>query len=174
MALPGGCLGLCFRACSLKQCLHSTGEGRAAEICSGYFLAKCSQLLQLCWGALGGGGRISEPLAPQGPSLSLISKPGELANIQFRAPVITESESLEYLFFFFKSPALGNTDASQGFFISSLLQVSGAPQSNVFNRVAMNHGGFRKSPRRYPRPTKSESLGEGVKPRRRCAKENPS
>lgn len=102
MALPGGCLELCFKACSLRQCLHSTEEGRAGEIGSGCFLAKCSQLLQLCWGwASGVAVESLHPLALRGLSLSLISKPGELANIQFRSPLITESESLENLYFFF-------------------------------------------------------------------------
>lgn len=49
------------------------------------------------------------------------------------------------------------------------------PQRAVFSTgLHMNHGGFRKRPRLYPRPTKSESLGEGVKPRHLCARENPS
>lgn len=153
MALPGGYLRRCFRACSLKQCLQRTGEGRAAEIGSGCFLAKCSQLLQLCWGWAGGGGRISEPFGPQGLSLPLISKPGELANIHFQVSLISESDLLR-ICIFFKSPALGNTDANQGFLISSLTGFRG-PVEQCFQP------GCIKVPvlRLYPRLTKSESRG---------------
>lgn len=60
-ALQGG-----FRACSLKQCLLSAGEGRAAEIGSGYlFPGKMlsSALMLLGGGRRIGGGRMSEPLS---------------------------------------------------------------------------------------------------------------
>lgn len=115
-ALRGGCLRCLFRACSLKQCLRSTGEGRAAEIGSGYFRAKCSQLLQLCRG-WGGEGVESLSLCglPHQRGLSvLISKLEDLGNTHFRAPLITESESLMNFFFPLKDPTLANTDPNQG------------------------------------------------------------
>lgn len=76
-ALQGG-----FRTCSLKQCLLSAGEGRAAEIGSGYFLAKCCQVLRCSWGAEGGGEEVEclslSQSASWGLSLPLISKPRSL------------------------------------------------------------------------------------------------
>lgn len=99
--------------------------GNSFWILPGKMFLVASAMLGVRWER---GGRVSEPLsvttACSGCPLSLMFKSGELANTQFQAPLIIESESLENLFFC-KSATLGNTDAHQRFSIWNVSQASG-------------------------------------------------